>query len=242
MTETIQKASIGKRLLALLVDTIIIFPIQGIFMFYIIRNSQNMMLLWWIAFFLYFGLKDIFGGASLGKRLVGLKVKSIDVDKPNFTTLTLFCRNLFTYLWFFELLVLLLSKSKRKIGDMLVKTDVYIVSNKVKTVPIILIIFVAPFVLSIPLILGISDFIKNDDSYRTAIDYIETSEEVRDIVGNIIYTRFKQGNISTSNQGGNAEFTVYAVGERDSANIWIWLKKEPSGNWEIVDVAISIRR
>lgn len=134
-----KKADIELRIGAFIIDYLIITAIFMIpfllnFQFIlegdidlVLRFSYQMI----IFAFLIFILKDIVKGVSFGKWLVGIKVsdKNNYILTPNIFRLML--RNIFILIWPIEFLVFLISKDKRRIGDIIAKTDV-IISNRNK--------------------------------------------------------------------------------------------------------------
>jgi len=102
------------------------------------------------------------------------------------------------------------------------------------TVFAILVLLIVGFVCA--LVFGVNATIKNSDSYKTAISYIEADPEIAGITGEITgYGFFAQGNVSTTNGYGDAEYTIKAIGQNRDLKIWITLKKEPWGSWEVTD-------
>jgi hypothetical protein len=113
--------------------------------------------------------------------------------------------------------------------------SIFVENNKLKIIPTaiafaVIIMIIAGFVLL--LIAGI----KNSDSYQAAITYIESSYEIRSIVGDITELKFRQGSISTYTGGGNAEFTIRVIGERGSLNVRVILEKNLGNDWEITEM------
>ena len=147
MQQELPKALILKRSIAFLLDhTLLAMPLAAVWSFFFYRDMRNaseeftvpIVLIFVILFPLYC-LKDVFGGVSLGKYAMGLAVKNDDGSKPLFVKLLF--RNLISPippLWVVNLIVFLTSQKKRKIEDLLFQTNVYIVSDKIKRVPIII--------------------------------------------------------------------------------------------------------
>lgn len=71
---------------------------------------------------IYYLLKDIYQGRSIGKRVSGIAVR--DVDHSNVTPgiLRLLIRNITIFLWPIELIILVLTQ--RRIGDLLARTQI----------------------------------------------------------------------------------------------------------------------
>jgi uncharacterized RDD family membrane protein YckC len=123
-----------KRLLAILIDHIVGSLIFGIIFFSInldsfINPTESNSMKPFETFntilgfgMIYYLLKDIFKGRSIGKRLFGLRV----IDKNNNNNvpgiIRLMLRNLTILIWPIELLMLI--TTKRRIGDIIAKTNV----------------------------------------------------------------------------------------------------------------------
>lgn len=123
-----------KRLLAILIDHILGTVIFGIIFFSINLDSfidpteSNSMKPFEtfntiIGFgMIYYLLKDIFKGRSIGKRLIGLRV--VDINNTNDVPgkIRLVVRNITVLIWPIELLILIFKH--RRIGDIITKTNV----------------------------------------------------------------------------------------------------------------------
>jgi uncharacterized RDD family membrane protein YckC len=125
-----KKASVRRRLGAFLIDHTI-FSFVFVFVFSLLSKQDNEFLLLLsiisalvITFFVY-GFRDIISGQSIGKRVLGIGVRDIS---DNFTVppaSRLFLRQIFTFMWPIEFLVLVFSSKNRKIGDKIAGTGVY---------------------------------------------------------------------------------------------------------------------
>lgn len=129
MEKNIKITSINKRILAFLIDLLIICliltPIFITLTFNDITKKFFQYFNWFMLIgFLLFLLKDVVKGQSLGKRFI----KIIVIDTNNYkiapSTNKLLIRNVFTFLWPVELLTLIISKKKRKLGDLFAGTNV----------------------------------------------------------------------------------------------------------------------
>lgn len=116
------KANFGKRLVAFLIDFVIL---SLIFMQTLTRfdgfGISPIVLL--VIALLCFCLRDTFGGAGIGKRIVGIAVRCRDNPELTPGTFKLFYRNIFTFAWPLEMVSLLWNGIK--IGDMSAQADVY---------------------------------------------------------------------------------------------------------------------
>ncbi|WP_239616837.1 RDD family protein [Cohnella mopanensis] len=240
--EQLQKPFIFRRLGAFFIDHII-FSFLIVIVAFLFMNFDNFdfsstfirMIMCMVAAFILYCCKDIINGRSLGKRMFGLAVRDDNFNIPKISKLIL--RNIFTFLWPVELLLILVSKQKRKIGDRLVHTDVYLVNNNKGIIGVIISITSVILVFICILIMGIIQIIKQSDSYKVATNYIKLSPEIKEIVGNdITFGYFPMGGIQYENGYGNSELTIKLKGNKDTISVHIVLKKNPNSNWIIEDV------
>lgn len=71
---------------------------------------------------IYYLLKDIYRGRSIGKRFVGIAIRDIENSNNIPGIIRLIIRNLTVLIWPFELIIMLLTN--RRIGDRIAKTIV----------------------------------------------------------------------------------------------------------------------
>jgi len=78
-----------------------------------------------VVIFLIYGFRDVFKGQSIGKRALGIGVRDINDKFAVPSVSRLFFRQIFTFIWPVEFLVLALNGEHRKIGDQMMGTAVY---------------------------------------------------------------------------------------------------------------------
>ena len=112
---------IGKRLVAFLIDLILVSLFGAVFQICIRYIGYVAGLALVSIVFAVFFCRDIFTGRSLGRRICGLSVVDADSFHPvsEFRALV---RNLFIVVWPIELVMLFLKK--RRLGDIVTHTDV----------------------------------------------------------------------------------------------------------------------
>lgn len=71
---------------------------------------------------IYYLLKDTYQGRSVGKRVIGIAVRDIENSSITPGSIRLIIRNITTFLWPIELLLLILMR--RRIGDIIARTQV----------------------------------------------------------------------------------------------------------------------
>lgn len=118
------KISRWSRLLSMLVDhiamSLIITVILAPILMYSVKPPTSLYF-FIIAFSLYL-CKDLIGGQSIGKRLLGFKLVNVNNSHPP-SEFQSIIRNFFVVLWPLEVIVILVS-SNRRIGDFVARTKV----------------------------------------------------------------------------------------------------------------------
>lgn len=121
-----KKSDNRKRVKAFLIDYIIytIILVTPVVIFVPFDYFYSAFPIFMIIVFIAISFKDILNGRSIGKRILGLYVRNYDdLEKtPKFYNLII--RNLLTFMWPIEFLVLIIDKDSRRLGDKLAKTQV----------------------------------------------------------------------------------------------------------------------
>ena len=120
------------RIFAGLIDYVFLFSLNGSFLFFVLNKTLELtpleigfkIILLFPIMFIVYCFKDSICGISPGKYMVGIAVR----DKNNYRETPgishLFLRNITLLLWPFEILVLIFSKKKQRLGDIIAKTIV----------------------------------------------------------------------------------------------------------------------
>lgn len=183
--------------------------------------------------FLLYLLKDSIGGASLGKRIVGLRVLREGTEgRSSFGRLLL--RNLFMFLWPIELLLVVLSKRQLKLGDCFAGTAVYKKEIRYKKSRIAITV-VAGILLFIAIVLpGVFIAIKHSASYETAITYIEGNSEVQQAAGGISgYGLVPSGGFEITNGVGSANYRITVKGVQHNVKVEVTLSYTSGEPWHV---------
>lgn len=187
------------------------------------------------GFILYFS-KDFIDGISPGKWVAGIMVRT-EVSHEIPTKGKLFIRNLFIMIWPIEFLVLAFSREKKRIGDNVAKTVVLNNSEKSKRLYRILALvgFFGAFYLFANLFTSAA--IRSSEAYKAASVYIESNEELKKEVGDIVsYESTSNSGISITNGYGSAYIEISIEGTKSTGTFTLYLQKEPEGKWEIVEI------
>lgn len=244
-TTTFLKSSRKRRIAAFIIDHLILtFLIVSICFltlgpdFIAQVDTSKMMafpLVLIFGFLLYF-LKDSVKGISIGKWAMGIMVR--DENNPNQIPSIgrLFLRNLLIIIWPVEFIVLATSDQKKRLGDKIAKTIVVKNPNKPGQLPRILILIGVGIVFFIFFIVFIGSMMKNSDAYKTAVSEIEKSEEIRIQTGGIKgYGIMPTGNISVSNDEGQAQLEIKVLGNTNDMHVNVYLEKE-NGKWKVTEM------
>ena len=181
--------------------------------------------------------KDLFGGGrSLGKILFGVYVRDYEniEEGPMFYKLIL--RNLLIFIWPVELILTLIDKENRRLGDKIAKTQV--VAYPENVIGRVVAVGVLGFVLFFASIFfGTVYIIKESASYKTAVEYIEKQEEILMITGEINgYGYFPVGSVSTTNGNGLAHFSIEVKGEKKNLTVNVSMEKSTGSEWRVTNM------
>ena len=237
----LQKANLGDRIVAHMIDHFLLTMVMmGSFAPIIVRNIENVAAMMPIMVFVMtvigvgfvYGLKDSVKGQSFGKHILGIAVRDSADPSKTPSIARMFLRNIFSFMWPLEFIVLACSGSK--IGDKLTGANVYRVPQKRKWVLIVLPVVLFIVVSIGAFVFGIISLLRNDPSYHAAISYIEAHPRVVELVGDIEGFRMTSGNISSSGGHGQAEFSIRVNGSDGMVRVNIMLRREPSQDWEVI--------
>ena len=242
-----QKAEIGWRIGAFIIDHVIIFFVMAwllLLLIFRMKDLQSIMIdpgrffvLIWVymaLWFLMYCMKDCIGGASIGKRLMGLTVRSDTGELGTPSVFRLFLRNILSFIWFVELLVLLCSSDQRKIGDRIAGTDVFRTEGKRRIIAAIVIIVLIYLSFIAAMVAGIGSVLKNDSSYQLAINHIESDAEINNIIGDIKgYGFMPYGSLNYQGSQGQASYSIKVIGEKKTIYVDVEMEKMPDTDWAI---------
>ena len=131
-------------------------------------------------------------------------------------------------------MVLACSAGKTKLGDKMMRTDVFRLDRKIKIPAIIAAVLITFMFFVASLIFVISSAFKNDSSYKMAVSHIESNAEIREITGEIDgYGFMPSGSLSYSGGYGEAAYTIKVIGSRDTVYVYVEMEKKPVNDWVI---------
>jgi uncharacterized RDD family membrane protein YckC len=236
-----------RRIVAILIDhfimtfLIVAIAFMSIGTGFINENNVNHLIIkvlptMLIGFFLYFA-KDSIKGVSIGKWIMGIRVR----DENNHTEIPsfgrLFVRNLLLMIWPIEFVILAISQEKKRLGDKIARTTVVKNSIMLNVLSRVLVLFgigIAYFTL---LFIFIFASMKHSDAYKLAISEIEKNQEIIKETGGIKeYGMFPTGGISVKNDYGEANLSIKVIGNEKDLNVDVYLTKEPNGEWKLIEL------
>lgn len=192
-----------------------------------------------LSIFLFMA-KDFLNGQSPGKRLFGLQVRTYPHAETLPTTKQLFLRNVFHFVWIVDALTALVSKDRQKLGDQLMKTNVY----TVRPVPVATVVglFITAIVTMFGgIIVSVMMMIKSSAPYQVATQALRTNQEVITATGEITgFGQFPLGSVEITNGYGKATFSLQVKGERATRPVEVYLSKLPGQEeWQVKKVTVK---
>lgn len=238
-----KESVIGRRIGAFIIDHILITVIAMIpFMMNFNRISEDVNYLFELfPITMLIGVagylcKDVFWGRSIGKLLFGIYIKEYENADETPELYKLIFRNMFVLIWFVEFIVMLTDNEGRRLGDKIAKTQV--IGYQSKIVLRIVITVVLAFSLFVSsLFIGVIQIIKNDASYKAAVQFIKKQNEITTAVGDIQgFGNFPMGSVNYTNGYGTADFSIKVIGKKKSMVVNIYLVKSPDTDWTVEDI------
>jgi len=263
----IRKPTIGERIASFILDHVLIVGFISIITIPIMFSDNKLPKLFTFSILtivipLLYIFKDIVGGRSVGKRVFKIGVRNSNNPDELPAMGRLLVRNLTLFILPIEFLVLLFSTRGKKIGDLMAGTIVvkldnipdgentfireyeYQKANQIKVsegknIKIFIIIGVMITLVSFILAGGMLFAFKNSVPYEKSLEAIESSELVEEFVGEVTgYGALLSGSISNSNGSGQANFRIKVKGTEGECDVVIYLVKEPSKGWEVINAGI----
>jgi len=233
-----------RRIAAFIIDHFVLvfltLPIAFRIIDAIVIDETNMsqmairMLIALLPVFLLYAAKDSIRGISLGKWAMGIMVRDAEnLDKvPSFGRLLL--RNSFLTILPIELIILLSSDEKKRLGDKAAKAIVIRNPNKpARFIRVLTLIGV----LWGSMMLSTVSTLQGGDAYKVATEAIQQNQEIIDeVVGIKGFGRIPTGSIHTSNGYGEAQLQVKVLGNTRDMHVDVHLTKEPNKEWQLIEM------
>ena len=187
--------------------------------------------------FVFFFAKDSIKGISLGKWIMGIMVRNETNENSIPTFWKLFIRNSFLMIWPIEFFVSVFDTNKKRIGDKVTNTVVLKNPNKAtKTYRIIaLVAFGLVFYGFTTLFMEAT--LRSSKAYKAAIVSIESNYEIIKQTGGIKgYGTFPKGNITITNDYGQADLSISINGKEKDVKVTVILEKKPNESWKVTEI------
>lgn len=236
-----KKAGVFVRCVAIVIDMLLIqIFITTPFIALVLRSNSEFDTLNLVGAMVLSGgviiSKDLFRGASIGKRILGIVVLDSTSYEMVLSKKRLLIRNVLTVFWPVEFFAMLLRKDKKKIMDSYAHTDVFIDSSKKRS-------FTAAKVIACYVLLALMMFastsmfvLKADETYSIATDLIKQDKVANDVTGGIMgFGTFPQGSINISNGTKTSELHIKVKGKKRDIVVYITMVKEPGKQWNIIE-------
>jgi len=182
--------------------------------------------------------KDNCGGVSPGRFVLGIRVRDKGSPERVPSVARLMMRNILLPIWPVELIVLLLSKSRRRIGDRIANTVVMCAPDsrgyRIAS-------FVAgAVVLSLLFIVFISHIVRNSSAYEVAVAHLATQQEIVSRVGpDANPGTFPTGSVRVNNGYGEAELRISLDSAEGEVDATVTLQMSPTSGWRVTAVEID---
>jgi len=250
-------ASRKRRIVALLIDTWFFGYLSSLCMYLVffvfktpwdaplVQNNLQLPALIGLMSFILFNGKDAFNGAGPGKRLLGIRV--VNPSGTPASASRTFLRNIPLIALPIETLAIVVSTSKRRIGDYLTNTQVkrdlnMTTANRGLTAVFLVSIYL--FAPSFPNIefsedglLQLSQLIlKQSNAYELAEKKIYEQDAIMQIVGPIQSINIDNtSNVSIYNDQGDAQLNLNVLGKNKNLPVMVKLKRT-NNEWELTEM------
>lgn len=234
--------ALGRRIGAFIVDYVILLFFGLIPFFFCFDYLKDMSVLNMRVFFIYFSVvmaiavggilfKDVFG-RSLGKLLFGVHIAHSDAADLPVTAGQRILRNVPLLFWPIELIMTFQDPYRMRLGDKWAHT--VIAADTRKKAPVALLVTLGAIVFVLFILLITTTAIRNDDSYKTATDFIQSQEEIVSAVGGIEGFGFlPSGSLQYSNSSGIADLKITVIGKDARLTVEVLLTKKPGEEWVV---------
>ena len=168
---------------------------------------------------------------------MGIMVRNETNENSIPTFWKLFIRNSFLMIWPIEFFVSVFDTNKKRIGDKVTNTVVLKNPNKAtKTYRIIaLVAFGLVFYGFTTLFMEAT--LRSSKAYKAAIVSIESNYEIIKQTGGIKgYGTFPKGNITITNDYGQADLSISINGKEKDVKVTVILEKKPNESWKVTEI------
>jgi uncharacterized RDD family membrane protein YckC len=182
--------------------------------------------------------KDVFGGQSIGRAVFAIAVR--DAEDPTETPSVgrLVRRNLFLPIWPVELVALLMSERRQRIGDRL--ADTCVVSMPAPLRPRLLAGLLFSVTVTFAFLGAATHLVRTSAAYAVATAHLRGDTGIAEAVGRVEgFGPMPAGSIQVAEEGGQAELAIVVEGSEGIVRSFVRLEKEPRGEWQVREVRIE---
>lgn len=234
-----------RRLAAFLMDwyilSMVLALLSMIFMDSLVRLIPGSSLFVWMWLLVAMGAtvmfvgRDIFDGVSIGRFAAGIVVRDADIPRRSPGSFRLLVRNLFTLLWPFDLVWMLMRRDGRRLGDRFTRTVVLYSSQRAMRLvrlglAAVVVLSVFSFFLVTP-----ETFLMRSEPYDVASAFLKSDAQIDEIAGGVKQLGwFASGQLSVVDGIGQAKVRMLVDGDRRDVMVDVRLCRDVKGNWEVV--------
>lgn len=231
------------RILAYFVDyTVIAAPITIFALLLLGENwdmkfeNRSFVIVWFSILIgimmLFLFCKDIFGGASFGKRIFGIGIRGVTDDStPNTGKLVL--RNVPLLLLPIEAFLMIFSSDYSRIGDRITNTQVVKLQDRTWTKKLVISVPII-FVVMTSFVYGLQFSMSRTAAFEVAKEFTLSNEKIKEKVGEIRDVgKFPVANIAMNGGYGSANFLIDIAGDDWEGKSSVLMRKKPGGDWVV---------
>ncbi len=247
MSDTIL-ASRKRRIFALLIDHVVITFICTYAAFIVFGlNIESLLFEEAVGPFVSIGflslvlfiIKDSVNGLSLGKYILGIRVRDVKNGLESVSPFKTMLRNVFLIAWPIEFIAMIISSSKKRMGDY-VSGTIVLRDRSIKLYKRLPVFILLLFALSHSFQISNYSIIENSSAFKIAVKHLKESGNLEVLVGPIQSIEVNQlGSVSIHNGEGSATLYLLVVGETRNQPVTLTLHKSENKIWEVTSISME---
>lgn len=186
---------------------------------------------------LYF-CKDVIGGQSIGRAIFAIAVRDADDPRSTPRAHRLIRRNLLLTIWPVELVALLLSPTRQRLGDRLAGTCVVYLPSPLGARLLAGVVFAVA--LTVAFLTTATHLVRTSAAYEVATAHLRDDPDVAAAVGDVTgFGSLPAGSIRIQDGEGHAELVLTVEGTRGTVRTRVLLDRAPREDWVVRSVRIE---
>jgi uncharacterized RDD family membrane protein YckC len=182
--------------------------------------------------------KDLVGGQSLGRAIFAIAVRDAGAPDETPSAGRLIRRNLLLPLWPVELVALLLSPTRQRIGDRM--ADTCVVQLAAPLGPRLLAGLGFALAMLAAFMVAATVLVRSSAAYEVATDHLRNDPEVEEAVGPVLgFGSLPAGSIQVLEGAGEAELVLAVQGTERIARAVVKLDKAQGSDWTVTSVRLE---